>query len=62
MVFIVATGSAPEWCCSVVKDYPDFVPHVTWGSVNDQSVKDKWNADNCNTLVGGSSKSNCEGI
>ena len=51
-----------EWCCSVLKDYPDFVPGMTYGSLSDQSVKDKWGADSCDTRVGGSSRSNCKGV
>ena len=55
-------GFALEWCCSVLQDYPDFVPGMTYGSLSDQSVKDQWGAEGCDTRVGGSSRKNCKGM
>ena len=53
---------AQKWCCSVLKDYPDFVPGVTYGSLSDKSVKDRWATESCDTRVGGSEKKNCKGM
>ena len=61
MLSAVITEIVPEWCCSVLKEYPDFIPGVTYGSLIDQSVKDQWGAEACDRRVGGSSKKNCKG-
>ena len=53
---------AQDWCCSVLKDYPDFVPGMTYGSLNDQSVIDRWATQSCDTRVGGSERKNCKGM
>ena len=47
-------------CCGIVKDYPDFIHMVTWGSLNDKGKRQYWNDNKCNDVVGGSSKKNCE--
>ena len=48
-------------CCRFVNDFPDFVPFVTWGSLSNQDDRNTWNNNNCNQVVGGSSKENCLG-
>ena len=53
---------ALKWCCSVLSDYPDFVPYGTYGSLSDQSIKEKWVNESCDARVGGSSKTNCNGM
>ena len=53
---------ALKWCCSVLSDYPDFVPYGTYGSLSDQAIKDKWGNESCDTRVGGSLKKNCKGM
>ena len=50
-----------KWCCNIVRNYEDFVPHKTWGSLVDENTRNTWENKNCNDLVGGSAKSNCIG-
>ena len=50
-----------EVCCGMLKKFPDFIPTETWGSVSNQADKDKWGSNNCDYVVGGSSKANCQG-
>ena len=47
-------------CCGIVRDYPDFIHGVTWGSLNDKGKRQNWNDNNCHKVVGGSNKMNCE--
>ena len=50
-----------SWCCNVLKKHPDFVPHVTWGSLVDGHTKNQWDKKNCNDRVGHTTKSLCLG-
>ena len=50
-----------EVCCEMLEQFPDFIPTQTWGSVSKQEDKDKWGSNNCDDVVGGSSKANCQG-
>ena len=54
-----------EWCCGIVKQYPDIRPLQTWGDTLSKSeyisVRKQWDGANCNRLVGGSDTSLCDG-
>ena len=50
-----------EVCCGMLKKFPDLIPTQTWGSVSKQEDKDIWSGYDCNNVVGGSSKANCQG-
>ena len=45
----------------MLKNSPDMIPGQTWGSMNSQEEKDIWGENNCDDIVGGSSKENCAG-
>ena len=65
IMIIMITGlkdTVQEWCCSVLNDYPDFVPGITYGSLSDQSIKNQWATDSCDTRVGGSERKSCKGM
>ena len=51
-----------EWCCSILKKYPDMIPYQKWGNGITDSEKKKWDGASCNDRVGGSSKALCTGI
>ena len=45
----------------MLKEFPDMIPGQMWGSISNQEDKDKWGSNNCDVVVGGSSKANCQG-
>ena len=45
----------------MLKKLPDMIPGSTYGSMNSQEHRDKWATNNCDDVVGGSSKENCKG-
>ena len=50
---------AKEWCCSILRKYPDLIPLVKWGNTITASEKKTWTASGCNDKVGGDQ---CPGI
>ena len=57
-------GSLPtnkDWCCGVLQVYSDFTPMITYGSFTNVHKRKEWEERNCNSVVGGSRKTNCLG-
>merc|ERR1712083_1053839 len=50
-----------DWCCSIVKKYPDMIPHRKWGAGMQGTEKKEWEKRSCNGVVGGSTKHLCPG-
>ena len=48
-------------CCETLKKFPDLIPKQSWGSMKNQEDRDKWGSNKCDDIVGGSSKTNCQG-
>ena len=51
------------WCCGIMKAYPDFFPHETWGSLlgdKNRYIRKEWDEKHCNDLVG-TNAANCKG-
>ena len=62
LFFIIRNlGKDRSWCCAVLEQYPDVVPHFTLGSLNDEETKQEWGNKDCDIVVGGASKTNCPG-
>ena len=53
-----------NWCCNVLKLYPDFTPNKKWGSLvgdKNRNVREQWDENNCNLHVSGVKEANCKG-
>ena len=62
-LIIIGEGTNKEWCCSIVKKYPDLIPYLDWGTTGITFFETKtWETFNCNDLVGGISMDQCQGI
>jgi len=48
-----------DWCCSIVKKYPDMIPHRKWGAGMQGKEKREWGKRSCDGVVGGSTKHLC---
>merc|ERR1712020_204312 len=48
-----------DWCCSIVKKYPDMIPHRKWGAGMQGTEKREWGKRSCDGVVGGSTKHLC---
>ena len=51
-----------EMCCSILQEYPDFIPEKNWGTGITSEEKATWTELGCDDKVGGSSKDQCTGI
>ena len=61
---ILLEGSFPtnkDWCCGVLQVYSDFTPMQSYGSFTNDHKRKEWEERNCNSVVGGSRKTNCLG-
>ena len=61
-LFLLSVISDKEWCCGTLKQYPDLVPNISWGSLVDVKKRKIWTERDCNTVIGGEGKSKCPGI
>ena len=61
LFFIIRNlGKDRSWCCAVLEQYPDIVPTITLGSLDEETYPE-WDNKDCDIVVGGASKSNCLG-
>ena len=51
-----------EMCCSILQEYPDFIPTIVWPTGITAAEKMIWGELGCDNEVGGSSKDQCTGI
>ena len=49
-------------CCSILQEYPDFIPTIAWPTGITAAEKTTWGELGCDNEVGGSSKDQCTGI
>ena len=49
-------------CCSILQEYPDFIPTIKWPTEITAAEKTTWGELGCDNEVGGSSKDQCTGI
>ena len=50
-----------NWCCNIIKKYPDFTPTVDFGSFKDAAAQEEWKTKECDFLVAGRLK-RCPGV
>ena len=48
-------------CCSILQEYPDFIPTIDWPTGITAGEKTTWGELGCDDKVGGSSKDQCTG-
>ena len=61
MLFYLFRTEPVALCCGMLKNFPDMIPGVTWGSMSSEPNKAKWKQNNCDNVVGGRTKANCAG-
>ena len=61
MLFYLFRTEPVALCCGMLKNFPDMIPGVTWGSMSSEPNKAKWTQNNCDNVVGGRTKAKCAG-
>ena len=59
MLFYLFRTEPVALCCGMLKNFPDMIPGVTWGSMSSEPNKAKWTQNNCDNVVGGRTKAHC---